>query len=113
MDSGDIWKIASLQMVVAVGPVYGYWVGNAAKRRSWRYRKIKKVAAIPMLATAGLVLAAGISTGKLFAPWFGAMACGPILAMVVALRIARPGVGLAGPDDEEPHAPAKNKLSIV
>lgn len=60
MTRQETWTIALLPAILALGPLYGYWIGKIGMRGSWSVRKIKKVAAGPLLATGAIALSADL-----------------------------------------------------
>ena len=104
-----VGMIAGVAGMLLLGPVYGYWIGNAAKRRSWSGKKTKNVAGLPPIVL-GLILqiASFIShwahqgqpkPAWTEFPWYLAIFTG-LLAMYVAARMAYPGVRLSDLDKD-------------
>ncbi len=60
MTQQDAWMIVVLLAILALGPLYGYWIGKIGMRGSWNVRKIKKVAAGPLLAAGAIALSADL-----------------------------------------------------
>ena len=97
-----IWIIGCLG-ILALGALYGYWIGTVSKRRSWSGKKVKIVAMIPIpMAGVVLMIASKITreagSGNPAAawaefPWTITLLAG-FLAMFIAARVAYPGVPL-------------------
>jgi hypothetical protein len=106
-----IWTIIGALGILVLSILYGYCIGTAAKRRSWSGKKVKRVAALPILGV-GIVLiiasilsrnATGYGSVKAWAtfPWAVMLTAG-YLAMFVAAKIAYPGVPLSQLDRDHP-----------
>jgi len=99
-----IWIIGCLG-ILALGALYGYWIGTVSKRRSWSGKKVKIVAMIPIpmvgvvLMIASKIAREASGSGNPAAawaefPWTITLLAG-FLAMFIAARVAYPGVPLS------------------
>lgn len=109
MTQETIGMITGVAGILLLGPVYGYWIGHAAKRRSWSGKKTKNVAWLPPIVL-GLILqiASLIShwahqgqpkPAWVKFPWSVAIIAG-LLAMFVAAHVAHPGVPVSDLDKD-------------
>jgi len=101
--------IAGVAGILLLGPVYGYCIGKAAKRRSWSGKKTKNVAGLPPMVLGLLLQIASFISHWAHRgqpkpawaefPWYIAIFTG-VFAMYVAARIAYRGVRLSDLDKD-------------
>ena len=109
MTQEAVGMIAGVAAILLLGPVCGYWIGNAAKRRSWSGKKTKNVAWLPPIVLGLLLQIAALISRWAYQgqpkpawvkfPWYVAIFTG-LLAMFVATHVAYPGVPLSDLDKD-------------
>jgi hypothetical protein len=110
MRQESVWMITGLIGVLVLGALYGYWIGRIGKRRCWSGKKVKGVAAYPLMVCGLVLLIASVISreasgyGDSAAVWakfpWVVMLCAGFLAMFVAAKVAFPGVPLSELDKD-------------
>jgi hypothetical protein len=110
MTQEEIVMICCALALLAFGPLYGYRIGVLGKRRSWSVKKIKCWAALPFLIPGAILFLVSLwwhlskpdYLGPIVwasFPWTVSVSAG-MIAMVVAVRVARPGGVLIEADEK-------------
>lgn len=114
MTQETIWMLTAAVGILALGLLYGYWIGRVGKQRKWSFRKTKIVAGAPLMSV-GIVMQcaalvvhhrSGYETSELWTrfPWTIVWATG-FFAMILSAK----GSGVAWSDfNKDP----KDNLSI-
>ena len=90
----EVWLIACLVAVLLLSPLYGYWIGKVAKRRSWRGRTIGLAAAVPpgllgcAVYIALVIVHHGTASHESPTASGASVFCAPLVAGIVAKKIA-------------------------